>query len=228
MPPTRSDLIWIMPAEGVVENTTIILTGGGPGPAPANLPQATFVIAADSGLHLAAGLDLTVDLIVGDLDSARPDLVAEAEAAGTAVARHPVAKDATDLELALEAALTQLPTRIVVVGGGGGRLDHLLGLAQLLADERWAACDVQWHTADAVVYRIDGHRALSTEAGDLISLLPATDTAVVSISGTRWELHEELLHRGSTRGMSNEATGSVVTIAVATGVVLTVHGERRQ
>ena len=39
----------------------------------ADLPAADLVIAADSGLHLAAALGLHVDRIVGDLDSADPD-----------------------------------------------------------------------------------------------------------------------------------------------------------
>ena len=52
--------------------------------------------------------------------------------------RHPVAKDATDLELALDAALAMGPADVTVVGGHGGRLDHFLGNALLLAAERYA------------------------------------------------------------------------------------------
>ena len=52
----------------------VILTGGSGAPT-APLPHPDLVIAADSGLHLAAGLGLTVDLIVGDFDSAAPGTV---------------------------------------------------------------------------------------------------------------------------------------------------------
>ena len=52
------------------------------------------------------------------------------------------AKDATDLELALDAAIALAPARILVVGSDGGRLDHLLGSLLLLADERYAGAEV--------------------------------------------------------------------------------------
>ena len=83
-----------------------VFAGGDP-PAPSvldDLPEATVVIAADSGLHHAIALGCTVDVVVGDLDSADPAVVADVEARGAVIERHPVAKDATDLELALLAA----------------------------------------------------------------------------------------------------------------------------
>ena len=54
---------------------------------------------------------------------------------GAEVERHPAAKDATDLELALEAAAARDPAEIVVVGGAGGRLDHLVGGLLVLAGD---------------------------------------------------------------------------------------------
>ncbi len=201
----------------------MILTGGGPGPSADALPHADFVIAADSGAELASGLGLEVDLIVGDLDSVRPQTARRARRRGAAIEAHPAAKDATDLELALEAAVTRGAQRVVIVGGGAGRLDHLLGIAQLVGDERWRSIDIEWHTAGAVAYRVDGDRDIATTPGDLLSLLPATGSAEISITGTRWELTTERLRRGSTRGLSNEAMGNSVAITVTDGVVLAVH-----
>ena len=102
-----------------------ILPSGGRAPAAAG-DDAT-VIAADGGVDRALALGLHVDLAIGDFDSVSPAGLAAAEAAGARVERHPAAKDATDLELALDAAIALGPARIVVVGSGGGRLDHLLG-----------------------------------------------------------------------------------------------------
>ena len=44
------------------------------------LPEGAFVIAADSGLHVANTLGLYVDLLVGDLDSTESSLVDAARA----------------------------------------------------------------------------------------------------------------------------------------------------
>src|SRR6476661_2130701 len=71
------------------------------------LPTAADVVAADSGLGVATALGVHVDHLVGDLDSVDPAAVAAAEAAGTTVDRHPAEKDATDLELAIDAAVAR-------------------------------------------------------------------------------------------------------------------------
>ena len=75
----------------------------------------------------------TCDHLVGDLDSADPSAVEAAVASGTTVDRHPAEKDATDLELAFDAAIARGARRVVLVDGGGDRLDHLLGNLLLLA-----------------------------------------------------------------------------------------------
>src|ERR687891_406355 len=61
--------------------------------------------------------------------AARPPRGLPGGEAGAGIERHPAAKDATDLDLALNAALARRPRRIVVVTGAGDRLDHTLAVA---------------------------------------------------------------------------------------------------
>lgn len=58
----------------------------------------------------------TSTLLIGDLDSVSP----EALSGVARVERHPVDKDATDLELALAAAARLEPASILVLGGATG------------------------------------------------------------------------------------------------------------
>ncbi len=204
-----------------MERTIIILSGGGP--SPGGLPQADLVIAADSGLSLAEGLGLTVDVVVGDLDSVLPKDLDAARRAGAVVEAHPTDKDATDLDLAMTAAVERSARRIIVAGGGGGRLDHLLGIATLLASDRWADVNIEWHTPGTVVYPTRDSRELGTSPGDLVSLVPVDGDAAVTLQGTQWELQAETLTFGSTRGISNEATTELVHLQVHSGVVLLAH-----
>ena len=128
-----------------MQHQTIVVVAGGQVSSRARcrpLPPGALVIAADGGVDRAHALGLTVDVAIGDFDSVTAAGLAAAEAAGARVARHPAAKDATDLELALDAAIALEPARIVVVGSGGGRLDHLLGSVLLLGHERYAGATV--------------------------------------------------------------------------------------
>ncbi len=77
---------------------------------------------------------MTPDLVVGDADSLGPDGLAAVRAAGIPVELAAVAKDESDLELAVAAALARGATRLTILGGlGGARFDHALANAFLLA-----------------------------------------------------------------------------------------------
>jgi len=182
------------------------------------------VIAADGGVDRALALGLHVDLAIGDFDSVSAAGLAAAEAEGARVDRHPTAKDATDLELALDAAIALGPARIVVVGSGGGRLDHLLGSVLLLADERYAAAEIDAYLGEARVAVVRGSRTLAGAPGDLLSLLPVHGAAEgVTTEGLEYPLRDETLPPGTSRGISNVFSASEARITVERGCLLAVR-----
>jgi thiamine pyrophosphokinase len=184
------------------------------------------VIAADSGLEHAAALGLDVDVLVGDLDSASPEAVRAAEAAGVQVERHAADKEATDLELALEHALGLGARRVTVVSGGGGsRLDHHLAELVLLAAPRFAPLHIDARIGAARAFAIHAGEdvALAGDPGAVLTLLALGGRAHgVTTAGLRWPLRAETLEPGSTRGVSNEIVSGPVHIGIGGGSLLAV------
>jgi len=210
----------------------VVVTGGGGFDQAllAQLPPERTVIAADSGLETAVANGLEVDLVIGDLDSVSPDALARAGSDGVAVERHPVDKDDTDLDLALQRVAAAGFTECIVLGGGGGRLSHLLGNAQIIAAPRHDGIDIRWLVGSARVMVARPGRPVTVEGlpGDLVSLLPAGGSAGgVATTGLRWVLSGDLLEHGSSRGISNVLTGVEATVSLASGTVLVVHEGRR-
>jgi thiamine pyrophosphokinase len=207
--------------------TALVFAGGDPVPVTVvpRLPaDDALVVAADSGVEHALALGQRVDLVVGDLDSADPASIAAVEAAGAVVERHPIEKDQTDLELALRAAATRGATRIVVVGGYGGRLDHFLANALALAGAAADGVAVEWVTGDALLTVVRGHATLTGKPGDLCSLLAVGGPARgVRTRALRYPLDGDDLAPGSTRGVSNELTEPVAEVWVEHGTVLAVQ-----
>jgi thiamine pyrophosphokinase len=202
------------------------LAGGDPVSADlkALLPDARFVIAADSGVHAAEVLGLHVDVIVGDLDSADPDAVERAVAAGASVERYSPHKDATDLELALEAADAHGAADVCVVGGAGGRLDHLLANLALLASPRFVHLRITALVGDARLTVITDEAQLSGAPGGLLTLVPLGGSAHgVSTEGLEYPLRDEDLDAGTTRGVSNVFVAETATVRVRRGIVLAVQ-----
>lgn len=205
--------------------TVIVFAGGDPIPlsAVADLPGDAFVIAADSGLDRARESGFEIDLLVGDLDSISSDGRREAEAQGTEIERHPVYKDATDMELALQAARRHGAHNVIVIGGHGGRQDHYLANALLLPSPAFADLDIEWRAGRARLYAVHEALELAGKIGASISLL-AVGGAVrgVETSGLRWNLDGDNLDAGSTRGVSNEFTKETASISVEAGTLLVV------
>ena len=207
--------------------TAIVLVGGDPaaGTELDGGPTPDLVIAADGGLAQASRLGVSVDLVVGDLDSVDPDALEKSRGNGTAVEAHPLDKDATDLELAVRAAVARGATHIVVVGGRGGRLSHLLSVATVVAGSVRNDVDLEWRAGNSVVVVAAPGRTATINGtqGDLVSLVPVGDASGVSTSGLRWVLGDDLLPAGTTRGISNELTAESASVVVEAGVVLVVH-----
>ena len=206
----------------------VIIAGGDPiDPAVvASLPSGAWIIAADSGLDHAIRLGLSVDLVIGDMDSVDPSLLERARGDGAQVQAFSVDKDATDLELAIGAAVDAGATQLILVGGKGGRFDHLLGNALLLVDHRLADLSVEWRLGPALVRPLRPARAvnLTGTPGDIVSIIPTGGPAVgVRTTGLRWALEGETLHAGSTRGISNVLMSDEATVRLEDGSALVIH-----
>ena len=208
------------------EEVVVVVSGGDP-PAPdaaLAVPRGAPVIAADKGLEHAVAHGLLVTVAVGDFDSATAEAVAAAAAAGVRIERHPPDKDATDLELALDVAATLGPRRILVIGAVGGRLDHLLATALLLAAERFASWEIDALLGPARLHVIRGERELEGEPGELVTLLAVNGPAEgVRTEGLVYPLEGETLDAGSTRGVSNEFAARNARVTVERGVLLAIR-----
>jgi thiamine pyrophosphokinase len=211
-------------------HTVIVVSSGGrPQQGPA-LHDASAVVAADGGIEHAHALGLRVDVAVGDFDSASAHAVEEARRAGARIERHPAEKNATDLELALEAALAFRPRRILVLGADAGRLDHLLAGVLALTSESLSRVRVDAVLGEARLHVVRGERTLTGEKGELVSLLPVGGPAEgVTTEGLQYELHGETLAPASSRGVSNVFAAEHARISVRRGVLLAIRpGERAE
>ncbi|HMJ79354.1 MAG TPA: thiamine diphosphokinase [Iamia sp.] len=204
--------------------TVLVVTGGDPPHAGLVLPPADLVVAADSGADHAVALGLRVDVLVGDLDSIDPVTLAAVRAADGEVVRLPRDKDATDVELALDAAWGRGAEALVLVGGHGGRLDHALATMGALASVAAPGRRVEaWMGPAHVAVTVD-EAPIAGRVGELVSLVPlggAVDG--VTTTGLRWPLAEAHLPFGSTWGVSNEVVVVDAGVAVTGGVLAVVR-----
>ena len=197
--------------------SAVVFIGGDP-PSPgvvARLPAERIVIAADSGLTHAYALGVDVDLLIGDLDSVTPGEVARARADGVDVEQHPINKDATDTELAIDAALNRSCDHLVVVSGGGGRFDHELGALMAMSRPSLNGIDVEawWGATYMRVIHGPDAQTFDGRPGAVVSLIALHgDVREVRALGLRYPLPRRRCGRGP---VAASATSSWETNSVS-------------
>lgn len=174
-----------------------------------------FVIAVDAGFAHLEAIGVAPDMAVGDFDSL--GYVPKARR----VSRHPVKKDKSDMELAMEKAVAWDHDELVIYGALGARLDHTLANLQLFA--KFSERDV-YVTAIADTYAVrlltgpDVFELPATEG--IVSVFSANDMAHGVIErGMAYSLDDEPLSNRTSRGLSNELTGEEATVAVEAGTL---------
>jgi thiamine pyrophosphokinase len=207
----------------------IIVIGGVPPDvnlAAALESEGALVIAADSGAVHAKAAGLTIDIAVGDFDSIPPPLLQELQSAGVKIERHPAAKDATDLELAIDVAMREGADVITIVGGHGGRVDQSFANAFVIASPTYAHVSLHAILDSALVSVVHGGGGVTFvgEPGDVVTILPLHGDAVgVRTEGLEYPLRGEGLPAGTTRGVSNVLVDREATVSLEKGTVLVVR-----
>jgi thiamine pyrophosphokinase len=188
------------------------------------LRPGDHLIGADGGTRHILALNLMPNAVVGDLDSIEPETVAELIAMGVDVERYPVAKDQTDLELAIERGLCSGADEILLLGALGGRLDQTLANLLILAQRNWP---VPLQLAEgnelAQVLRSGESLTLHAAPGSTVSAIPLSAVVTgITYAGLEYPLQDATLTIGSTRGVSNVVASSPATVTIKDGVLLVV------
>ena len=187
--------------------------------------EGDYLVAADGGARHCLAMGLLPQVVVGDLASLAPHLVDELAAQGVTLERHRPDKNQTDLELAIERAIRDGATEVVLLGALGGRLDQSLANVLLLAQREWPAA---LHLVDAVetamLLRGGEELVLSAAPGATVSLLPlSAEVTGITYTGLRYPLENATLTLGSTRGVSNEVVSVPATVRIASGLALVIQ-----
>jgi len=183
-----------------------------------------FIICADGGTRHALALNLTPNLVIGDMDSIQNDQWQRLQALGVAVELFPRDKNETDLELAINRAIELEPREIVIVAALGGRLDQTIGNIALLTDLQLATFNVRLDDGVEEMLFCRNQVQVQGRSGDIVSLIPwGNPVRGVQTQGLKWILDNETLYPEKTRGISNEILSELASVKISSGNLLIIH-----
>jgi len=183
------------------------------------LKGGDFIICTDGGGNYLRRWGIRPNLIVGDMDSISPEVLEGFKRDGVDVRIFPKDKDYTDTHLAVIEALKLSPSEVLILGGIGTRLDHILGNLHLLffLFKRSVKARLLNEFYEA---RVISQGESSFEIwGDKVSILPLTQEVEFEGSeGLRWPLYNLTLRLENPIGISNEPTSPNFKVKVKRGV----------
>ena len=206
--------------------------------------EGDIVIAADSGFKNAKALDLTVDILIGDMDSINK----VPETGNMEIIRLPEEKDLTDTQAAVALALERGADNICIIGGIGSRIDHTLSNLSILEDiegyysaplgkrRKFFGLNKQMRMARQISATVtNGYnrvRFLRDTSAIIprnpyfkyLSIICAEEHAKgVCIDGVKYPLNNAKLSRRNQYAVSNEIVGNCAFVSVQSGALYVIE-----
>lgn len=216
------------------EKAEVVLALGGALPQRSDIrsvvAKAAYCIAADRGADLARLCGRLPDHLIGDMDSVSAETLDWCASAQVPRDDYEVEKDYTDGEkafgLGVAYALRHGYSRILVVGGCGGRLDHTLANLYLCKSALDKGVEVVFCNDDSFIYMLKGYSCQKVELinGKTVSLLAFAGTARgITLKGFYYPLRDADLTFAETLGISNELISEEGLITLEQGYLMVIQ-----
>ncbi|MCX7786873.1 MAG: thiamine diphosphokinase [Spirochaetes bacterium] len=182
------------------------------------LRRAQLIVAADSGLLLAEQMGVEPQIILGDMDSL-PDREYLQRHKNAEIQVYPTEKDDTDTELALKCLRSRGCTDSILIGGGGGRLDHLLGIVSLFFRPNPPS---RWFTHGEEIIYIAETLEIRGLKGRVVTFMPVSrEGCLMKTEGLRWPLDSLCWHPGDI-GISNIIVSDQARVTMLQGKLIMI------
>lgn len=147
--------------------------------------SADYLIAADNGLALLNELNITPDLIIGDLDSVPASLLEQYIA--TPIEKFPAKKDYSDLELGIKKAISMKPKEVILLAVTGTYFDHSYAAIINLSRNDKPDIELKIVTSNSLIFSIKKKTILPNLKGRRFSLFPFGSIKNFSMKGAQYQ-----------------------------------------
>ena len=183
-----------------------------------------YIICADGGIKHSLSINIIPHAVIGDFDSISPKYKKNLASEKINWVKHNKEKDKTDSELALDFAVAKGYKTILLFGILGDRLDQIIGNVLSIIPYARKGIAITIIEGKQEIRIVTKPTILKGEIGDRLSLIPLiSDAQGITTFGLKYQLKNETLLFGHSRGISNVFTDQSVKISLKKGILLAVH-----
>lgn len=190
----------------------------------------SFIIGVDKGIEALKDIGICPNLVLGDFDSAKTEVVDYFENQSVEVIKLNPIKDDTDMEFAIRESIRRFPgIDICIFGGTGTRLDHMMANMEILhigyEKEPFTKIMLLDKNNRASLLRKGRYNIVKNEQyGRFVSLLCYTDEVKgLSLGGMKYNLNKINIKKGTSLCISNEIVDETATIEFDEGMMFLVE-----
>jgi len=188
------------------------------------LDKVDFIIAADSGSECLYNYNIVPDLLLGDFDSVKKEILDNAKLKIKEVLEFPPEKDYTDTEIAIMEAIKRGAKKIYLFGAIGSRMDHTLGNIGLLLTTKRRGATLEIIDDNNRLYIGEKKMKLFGEYGENISFHALCDKVKsFNIRGAKYNLETCDISLLDPRAICNEFIDTPIEISYEEGELLILH-----
>ncbi|HPO49070.1 MAG TPA: thiamine diphosphokinase [Spirochaetota bacterium] len=182
------------------------------------LEKSEYIIAVDGGLNLLDKIKILPNLIVGDFDSVKKDILKRYKDIPTKI--YPPEKDLTDSEIALRSALDLKPEKIFLLNSTGDYFDHALANVYNLVRNYDNNTEINIVTANSIIFLVRKEKNFKNLLGRRVSFFPIGESEV-EMSGFKYKYDKNIL-KTEDYSVSNVIEANNAKIIVKYGQILCV------
>ena len=187
------------------------------------------IIGVDGASEWLMERGVVPDYFIGDFDSVSGGFLEKIkDSFPEKLVISPQEKDETDTELAVRQAIKLAPEQIIVFGGMGSRLDHVIANIHslLLAEEAGITCKLLGQNNVIQLLLAKQIKRIPKSSFPYVSLIPFSDTVSgITVTGFKYPIYDGQMKRGKPYGISNELISDVGTIEIKDGILLIIESK---
>ncbi len=188
------------------------------------IKKSDLVIGVDWAAYWLIEQKIIPDLAIGDFDSTDGAEMTVIKNNCKNIKVFEAKKDFTDTELAVLETIKLKPKEIVIYGATGTRMDHTLANIFLLEKFWGKSIFASIKDINNEIYLVNDKLTLKAEKlFPFVSVLPVTDSVVISLKGFAYDIDHKTITRGEAIGVSNEIVGESGEVTVHQGKVVMVR-----
>ncbi len=179
------------------------------------------IIAVDSGIEHLLNLSLNPNTLIGDLDSISKKSLDEVKKNGVKILAFNSNKDQTDFELALNYLEEAEKSKVYIIGGESGEIDHLISIFLLIPSKSFFENIIWLYGDKRIIFR--QKLELNIKKLTKFSVIPLTDLTNLSIDGAEWNLDNKDIQFGETLTLRNNTNEEQLNIRCDKGVFALIY-----